>query len=471
MEAAVAAGSSRYDFDKAASFLAKLGGLGAVGERGGWGGGGCVKCERCGEDSGFPESGPPSLGPMGISWWARRWGRGSSWPSESELDEIMNKVAEMSGKCAKEVKVVISPYGICPLGAHIDHQITDFGISAGLENSVAMLAVEAWGLKNCTQKEEWVNDTVTAVVVPSYIDSSEIVRRAWKRYNLSLGLGLNKVAGKVFIIGHLGNLNEDVSNCAEDYIKFLCQSVLENFPEVITFMAKRVDNTLWDCLKSVATSSFERITYTEALKHLEKVKGDTCGMCNIRRGWSLAFMMEKSKISGHNVARLGDVGCDVGGSQGATKLGSIRWVGPVPCSLTCIHDLVDSYATPRYTTEITRRATCEFRWVIIQGTRRTFVSGSVLKESINTKQGRHGVVLVKVIFNIIDAFGARQWRTFVTSSVLKKLINTKQGRHGVVLVKHKLQTITEKSALIRRDFGLRSQILDAIDQSISRSIR
>ncbi|KAK9115084.1 hypothetical protein Syun_021881 [Stephania yunnanensis] len=58
---------------------------------------------------------------------------------ESELDEIMNKVVEMSGKCAKEVKVVISPYGICPLGAHIDHQITDFSISVGLENSVAML--------------------------------------------------------------------------------------------------------------------------------------------------------------------------------------------------------------------------------------------------------------------------------------------------------------------------------------------
>ncbi|KAK9128909.1 hypothetical protein Syun_017706 [Stephania yunnanensis] len=70
------------------------------------------------------------------------------------------------------------------------------------------LAVEAWGLKNCTQKEEWFSDTVTAVVVPSYIDSSEIVRRAWKMYNLSLGLGLNKVAGKVFRIGHLGNLNE-----------------------------------------------------------------------------------------------------------------------------------------------------------------------------------------------------------------------------------------------------------------------
>ncbi|KAL5681865.1 hypothetical protein ACJX0J_008250, partial [Zea mays] len=70
------------------------------------------------------------------------------------------------------------------------------------------LAVEAWGLSNCCQKEEWFSDIVTAVVVPPNIDSAEVVRHAWKRYNLSLGLGLNKVAGKVFRIGHLGNLNE-----------------------------------------------------------------------------------------------------------------------------------------------------------------------------------------------------------------------------------------------------------------------
>lgn len=84
------------------------------------------------------------------------------------------------------------------------------------------LAVEAWGLKNCTQKDEWFSDTVTAVVVPPYIDSSEVVRRAWKRYNLSLGLGLNKVAGKVFRIGHLGNLNEVCCHLIFNVIKFCC---------------------------------------------------------------------------------------------------------------------------------------------------------------------------------------------------------------------------------------------------------
>ncbi|CAK9170671.1 unnamed protein product [Ilex paraguariensis] len=47
---------------------------------------------------------------------------GLSWPSDSELDGIRKVVAEMSGRDAMEVRVVVSPYRICPLGAHIDHQ-------------------------------------------------------------------------------------------------------------------------------------------------------------------------------------------------------------------------------------------------------------------------------------------------------------------------------------------------------------
>ncbi|KAA8535719.1 hypothetical protein F0562_030718 [Nyssa sinensis] len=47
---------------------------------------------------------------------------GSSWPSEEELDGLRKMVAKMSGRAAEEVRVVVSPYRICPLGAHIDHQ-------------------------------------------------------------------------------------------------------------------------------------------------------------------------------------------------------------------------------------------------------------------------------------------------------------------------------------------------------------
>uniref|UniRef100_A0A2N9G3X3 Galactokinase N-terminal domain-containing protein n=1 Tax=Fagus sylvatica TaxID=28930 RepID=A0A2N9G3X3_FAGSY len=45
-----------------------------------------------------------------------------SWPSQVELNGIKKIVSDMSGKGVEDVRVVISPYRICPLGAHIDHQ-------------------------------------------------------------------------------------------------------------------------------------------------------------------------------------------------------------------------------------------------------------------------------------------------------------------------------------------------------------
>ena len=69
-------------------------------------------------------------------------------------------------------------------------------------------AVDAWGLSPCAHGPEWYSDTVTAVVVPEGIDANDVIKTAYNRYNLSLGGGLNKVAGKVFRIGHLGWLNE-----------------------------------------------------------------------------------------------------------------------------------------------------------------------------------------------------------------------------------------------------------------------
>ncbi len=69
-------------------------------------------------------------------------------------------------------------------------------------------AVDAWGLRNCAQGAQWHSDTVTAVMVPEGFDANDVIKTAYNRYDLSLGGGLNKVAGKVFRIGHLGWLNE-----------------------------------------------------------------------------------------------------------------------------------------------------------------------------------------------------------------------------------------------------------------------
>ncbi len=69
-------------------------------------------------------------------------------------------------------------------------------------------AVRAWGLEIlCLDPAEHSN-TLTAVVMPPGHDSDDFIARAYRRLELSLGIGLGDVKGRVFRIGHLGGLNE-----------------------------------------------------------------------------------------------------------------------------------------------------------------------------------------------------------------------------------------------------------------------
>jgi alanine-glyoxylate transaminase / serine-glyoxylate transaminase / serine-pyruvate transaminase len=65
-----------------------------------------------------------------------------------------------------------------------------------------------WKLKLCAVAPKWYSETVSAIMLPEGIDGAEVIARAYNRYNLALGAGLSKVAGKLFRIGHLGDLNE-----------------------------------------------------------------------------------------------------------------------------------------------------------------------------------------------------------------------------------------------------------------------
>lgn len=69
-------------------------------------------------------------------------------------------------------------------------------------------AIRAWGLSLCAREPKWHSDTVSAIMVPSGFNGADVIDIAFRRYNLALGAGLNKVAGKLFRIGHLGDLNE-----------------------------------------------------------------------------------------------------------------------------------------------------------------------------------------------------------------------------------------------------------------------
>jgi alanine-glyoxylate transaminase/serine-glyoxylate transaminase/serine-pyruvate transaminase len=77
-----------------------------------------------------------------------------------------------------------------------------------LAEGVRAAATEGWGLPVCAKERKWYSDTVSAVMLPEGINGAHVIDVAFRRYNLALGAGLSKVAGKLFRIGHLGDLNE-----------------------------------------------------------------------------------------------------------------------------------------------------------------------------------------------------------------------------------------------------------------------
>jgi len=69
-------------------------------------------------------------------------------------------------------------------------------------------AVRGWGLEIlCADPAEY-SSSLTAVLMPAGQNADQVRKAALERFDLSLGTGLGKVAGKVFRIGHLGWFNE-----------------------------------------------------------------------------------------------------------------------------------------------------------------------------------------------------------------------------------------------------------------------
>jgi alanine-glyoxylate transaminase / serine-glyoxylate transaminase / serine-pyruvate transaminase len=69
-------------------------------------------------------------------------------------------------------------------------------------------AVRAWGLDVLCRDPKAYANALTAIVVPEGVDADQVRATILDLYDVSLGAGLGKVAGKVFRIGHLGWMNE-----------------------------------------------------------------------------------------------------------------------------------------------------------------------------------------------------------------------------------------------------------------------
>ncbi|MCF3119623.1 aminotransferase class V-fold PLP-dependent enzyme [Streptomyces arenae] len=69
-------------------------------------------------------------------------------------------------------------------------------------------AVRGWGLDVLCADEREHSSSLTAVLVPEGQDADKVREIILERFDMSLGAGLGKLAGRVFRIGHLGHFND-----------------------------------------------------------------------------------------------------------------------------------------------------------------------------------------------------------------------------------------------------------------------
>ncbi|MGB3934791.1 MAG: aminotransferase class V-fold PLP-dependent enzyme [Burkholderiales bacterium] len=69
-------------------------------------------------------------------------------------------------------------------------------------------AVRAWGLEVLAKNPAEYSSSLTAVLMPAGHDADRVRKTILENFDMSLGTGLGKLAGKVFRIGHLGDFND-----------------------------------------------------------------------------------------------------------------------------------------------------------------------------------------------------------------------------------------------------------------------
>jgi alanine-glyoxylate transaminase/serine-glyoxylate transaminase/serine-pyruvate transaminase len=69
-------------------------------------------------------------------------------------------------------------------------------------------AVKAWGLEVLCKEPKYYSSSLTAVLMPDGHNADTLRKTALDHFDVSLGTGLAKVAGRVFRIGHLGDTND-----------------------------------------------------------------------------------------------------------------------------------------------------------------------------------------------------------------------------------------------------------------------
>jgi alanine-glyoxylate transaminase/serine-glyoxylate transaminase/serine-pyruvate transaminase len=69
-------------------------------------------------------------------------------------------------------------------------------------------AVRGWGLEIMCKDPKYYSPTITAVMLPEGHDADALRGLALETFNISYGMSFGRYAGKMFRIGHLGDMND-----------------------------------------------------------------------------------------------------------------------------------------------------------------------------------------------------------------------------------------------------------------------
>ena len=189
---------------------------------------------------------PPGLGFTGVSEKAFRAASDStSRRSYWDWREMMPDGKTAAFVCTPPINLM---FGLAEAIDMLDEEGLDacFARHRRLAEAVRR-AVSGWGLELNALDPREMSDSVSTVLMPDGHDAEELRRIARERHDVVLGVGILRLAGRAFRIGHLGDLNTPMILGALACVQasLTAAGVPHNaggIAEAVTFLSEDTDN-------------------------------------------------------------------------------------------------------------------------------------------------------------------------------------------------------------------------------------
>ena len=96
---------------------------------------------------------------------------------------------------------------------------------------------------------------------------------------------------------------EDNMTLAEDFLQYLFKAVLKDCTEDLAFFENHYEKGIMETLELVANSKFAHMTYTDAIKELEKAAGSTADLFEFKPYWGCDIQTEHERFIAEKIAK------------------------------------------------------------------------------------------------------------------------------------------------------------------------